>query len=164
MVCLYKEKDWDKLETICKRILKMNKKHKKAFIYLIEALKYNKKYKQLSLLFNKLKTKIKKVKKNTKNRTQNFNSNYESIKKKVKHKLKEIEEIKKANSKSAKLKELELRYLKDFATISKLNKDDITSFGFKEDEIKTLIQVYKTNENRIEALCELALINYKVAN
>ena len=164
MVCLYKEKYWDKLETICKRILKMNKKHKKAFVYLIEALKYNKKYKQLSLLFNKLKTKIKKVKKNTKNRTQNFNSHYESIKKKVKHKLKEIEEIKKANSKSAKLKELELRYLKDFATISKLNKDDITSFGFKEDEIKTLIQVYKTNENSIEALYNLALINFKVEN
>ena len=164
MVCLYKEKYWDKLETICKRILKMNKKHKKAFVYLVEALKYNKKYKQLSLLFNKLKTKIKKVKKNTKNRTQNFNSHYESIKKKVKHKLKEIEEIKKANSKSAKLKELELRYLKDFATISKLNKDDITSFGFKEDEIKTLIQVYKTNENSIEALYNLALINFKVEN
>ena len=164
MVCLYKEKYWDKLETICKRILKMNKKHKKAFVYLVEALKYNKKYKQLSLLFNKLKIKIKKVKKNTKNRTQNFNSHYESIKKKVKHKLKEIEEIKKANSKSAKLKELELRYLKDFATISKLNKDDITSFGFKEDEIKTLIQVYKTNENSIEALYNLALINFKVEN
>ena len=164
MVCLFKEKCWNKLESVCKRILKINKKHKKALIYLIEALKYNKKYKQLSNLFNKLKLKIKKVKKNNMKRTQNFNSHYESIKRNVKHKIKEIEEIKKANSKSAKLKELELRYLKDFSTISKLNKDDITSFGFKEDEIKTLIQVYNTNENSIEALYNLALINFKVEN
>ena len=164
MICLYKEKCWKKLEAACKKILKINKKHKRALVYLIEALKYRKKYKQLANIFNKLKVKIKKVKANNKKRSNNFNSHYESIKKKVKAKLKEIEEIKKANSESAKLKELELRYLKDFATISKLNKDDITSFGFKEDEIKTLIQVYKANENSIEALYNLALINFKVEN
>ena len=78
--------------------------------------------------------------------------------------MKEIEEIKKANSKSAKQKELELKYLKDFATISKLDKDDIASFGFKEEEIKTLISVYTANENSIEALYNLALINFKVEN
>ena len=164
MICLYKEKCWKKLEATCKKILKINKKHKRALVYLIEALKYRKKYKQLANIFNKLKVKIKKVKANNKKRSNNFNSHYELIKKKVKAKLKEIEEIKKANSESAKLKELELRYLKDFATISKLNKDDITSFGFKEDEIKTLIQVYKANENSIEALYNLALINFKVEN
>ena len=164
MLCLFKEKNWDKLENVCKRILKIDKKHKKALIYLVESLKYNKKYKQLDNLFKKIKLKMKKVKKNNKKRTQNFNFHYESMKKNVKHKLKEIEEIKKANSKSAKLKELELKYLKDFATISKLNKDDISSFGFKEDEIKTLIQVYTANENSIEALYNLALINFKVEN
>ena len=164
MICLYKEKDWKKLEEVCKRILKRNKKHKKALVFLVEALKYRKEYKQLSNLFNKLKLKIKKVKNDNKKRTQSFNSHYESIKKKVKIKLKEMEEIKKANSESAKQKALELRYLQDFVTISKLNKDDITSFGFKEDEIKTLIQVYNQNENSIEALYNLALINFKVEN
>ena len=164
MICLYKEKEWQKLVKISKKILKIKKKHKRALVYLIEALKYLKNYKQLENIFNKLKIKIKKVKKNNKKRTQNFNIHYESIKKKVRYKIKEIEEIKKANSESAKLKELELRYLKDFATISKLNKDDISSFGFKEDEIKTLIQVYTANENSIEALYNLALINFKVEN
>ena len=164
MLCLYEEKNWQKLEQVCKRILKLNKKHKKALVYLVEALKFRKEYKKLEKLFNKLKTKVKKVKKSSKKHSQNFNKNYESIKKKVKAKLKEIEEIKKANSEEAKLKALELKYLKDFVTISKLNKDDITSFGFKEDEIKTLIQVYNTNENSIEALYNLALINFKVEN
>ena len=164
MLCLYEEKNWQKLEQVCKRILKLNKKHKKALVYLVEALKFRKEYKKLEKLFNKLKTKVKKVKKSSKKYSQNFNKNYESIKKKVKAKLKEIEEIKKANSEEAKLKALELKYLKDFVTISKLNKDDITSFGFKEDEIKTLIQVYKANENSIEALYNLAFINFKVEN
>ena len=164
MVCLYKEKNWKKLEETCKMILKMNKKHKRALVYLVESLKFRKEYKQLTKLFGKLKIKIKKVKKSNKNRTSNFNSHYESLKKKVKAKIKEIEEIKKANSKEAKQRELELRYLKDFSTISKLNKDDISSFGFKEEEIKTLIKVYTTNENSIEALYNLALINFKVEN
>ena len=164
MLCLYKEKSWKKLEETCKTILKINKKHKKALIFLVEALKFRKEYKQLTKIFNKLKIKIKKVKQSNKKKSQKFNSHYESIKKKVKAKMKEIEEIKKANSKSAKQKELELKYLKDFATISKLDKDDIASFGFKEDEIKTLISVYTANENSIEALYNLALINFKVEN
>ena len=164
MFCLYKEKCWQKLEEICKKILKINKKHKRALVLLVEALKYNKKYKQLSNLFDKVKMKMKKVKKDNKKRTQLFNTHYESIKKKIRQKIKEIDAIKKANSKEAKLKELEERYLKEFSTISKLNKDDITSFGFKEDEIKALIQAYKQNENSIEALYNLALINFKVEN
>ena len=164
MFCLYKEKSWVKLESICKQILKMDRKHKRALAILVEALKYNKKYKQLGNIFNKVKMKMKKVKKDNKKRSHLFNTHYESIKKKIRQKIKEIEAIKKANSKEAKLKELELRYLKEFSTISKLNKDDITSFGFKEDEIKTLIQVYKQNENSIEALYNLALINFKVEN
>ena len=84
MVCLYKEKIWNKLEEICKRVLKLDKKHKKALVYLVEALKFLKEYKQLSKLFNKLKIKIKKVKKNSKTKTNNFNKHYESIKKKDK--------------------------------------------------------------------------------
>lgn len=62
MICLYKEKCWKKLEATCKKILKINKKHKRALVYLIEALKYRKKYKQLANIFNKLKVKIKKLK------------------------------------------------------------------------------------------------------
>ena len=164
MICLYKEKDWKNLEIICKRILKIDRKNKKALVFLVEALKFRKEYRQLGNLFGKLKIKIKKVKQKNKNKYQSYKNNYESIKKKIMHKIKEIEEIKKANSHSAKQRELELRYLKDFSTISKLNKDDITSFGFKEQEIKTLIQAYNKNENSIEAIYKLGLINFKVEN
>ena len=79
MFCLYKEKCWQKLEEICKKILKINKKHKRALVLLVEALKYNKKYRQLSNLFDKVKMKMKKVKKDNKKRTQLFNTHYESI-------------------------------------------------------------------------------------
>ena len=164
MICLYKEKDWKNLEITCKRILKLDKKNKKALVFLVEALKFRKEYRQLGNLFGKLKIKLKRIKNKNKNMYQSYKNNYESLKKKIVYKLKEIEAIKKANSHSAKQKELELRYLKDFSTISKLNKDDITSFGFKEEEIKTLIQVYKKNENSIEAIYKLGLINFKVEN
>ena len=39
MVCLFEEKNWKKLEEVCKRILKLNKKHKKAFF--ISSISFN---------------------------------------------------------------------------------------------------------------------------
>ena len=80
------------------------------------------------------------------------------------HQLKETEKTQKALNESTKLKEIEQRDFKEFAKISKLDTDNISSFGFNEDEIKNLLQIHKKNMNSVEALYSLGLINFKVEN
>ena len=166
MICLYMVQSWKSLEITSKKILKIDRKNKRALIYLKEALEHRKDYKQLSNLYNKLKTKMKNIrsKNNLKSRDKQTYSHYESLKKNVTHKLKEIEKIQKALNESTKLKEIESRDFREFAKISKLDTDNITSFGFNEDEITNLLQIYKKNQNSVEALYSLGLINFKVEN
>lgn len=165
MICLYKEQSWKKLEKISKKILKINRKNKRALIYLIEALKNRKDFRQLTDLLNNLKAKLKNIKtKNKKNISSKTLSHYETIKKKIIRLLKEIEKTQKALNESTRLKEIESRDFKQFAKIAKLDTDNISSFGFNEDEIKNLIQICKKNENSVEALYSLGLINFKVEN
>lgn len=163
--CLYKEKCWKKLEKYSKKVLKIDKKDKRAFIYLLEALKNRKDLRQSTDLLNKLKAKLKNVKNNRKKEfSEKTNKRYETVKKKVVHYLKEIEKIQKSLNESTKLKEIESRDFKEFARISKLDTDNISSFGFNEDEIKNLLQIYKKNQDSVEALYSLGLINFKVEN
>ena len=166
MKCLYMEKSWKNLEKICKTILKMDKKNKKALVYLVEALKNRKDFRQLIDLLNKIKNKMKNIKlsNNLKKREKSTTNHYDSIKKKIIHQIKEAEKLQKALNESTKLKEIESRDFKEFAKISKLDTDNITSFGFNEDEIKNLIQIHKKNKASVEALYSLGLINFKVEN
>ncbi len=166
MVCLYMVQSWKKLEIISKKVLKMDRKNKRALIYLKIALEHMKDYKQLSNLLNKIKTKLKNVKSknNLNSREKATSTHYDSLKKKISHKIKEIEKIQKSLNEGTRLKELESRDFKEFARISKLDTDNITSFGFNEDEISNLLQVYKKNQNSIEAITSLGLINFKVEN
>ena len=66
--CLYKEKCWKKLEKYSKKVLKIDKKDKRALIYLLEALKYRKDFKQCNDLLSKLKScsLFKRIRKNSK--------------------------------------------------------------------------------------------------
>ena len=166
MVCLYNVQSWNKLEIICKKVLKIDKKNKKALYFLIKALEKRKDYTQLSNLLNKLKNKMKMIKSN---KTLNVegrktSSHYDTLKKKIAHKLKEIEKIQKTLNESTKLKEIESRDFQEFARISKLDTDNISSFGFNEDEIKNLLQIHKKNKDSVEDLYSLGLINFKVEN
>ena len=163
--CLYKEKCWKKLEKYSKKVLKIDKRDKRAFIYLLEALKNRKDFRQCNDLLSKLKTKLKNVKKNRKKEfSEKTSKHYDIIKKKVVHYLNELEKIRKAMDENTKLKEIEARDFKEFARISKLDTDNISSFGFNEDEIKNLLQIYKKNQDSVEALYSLGLINFKVEN
>ena len=166
MICLYMVHSWKSLEITSKKILKIDRKNKRALIYLKEALEHRKDYKQLSNLYNKLKTKMKNIrsKNNLKSRDKHTSSHYDSLKKKVTHKLKEIEKIQKSLNESTKMKEMESRDFREFAKISKLDTDNITSFGFNEEEITNLLQIYKKNQNSVEAIYSLGLINFKVEN
>ena len=166
MVCLYLARSWKKLEKVCKKVLKLDRKNKRALVYLLYALEHLKDYNQLTNLLNKLKTKMRniKLKKNIDSKEKNTKAHYDSIKKKIIHKLKEVEKIQKALNESTKLKELKSRDFREFAKISKLDTDNITSFGFNEDEISNLLQITKKNQNSVEALYSLGLINFKVEN
>ena len=167
MICLRIEESWKKLEKICKKILKMDRKNKRALVYLLDALKYRKDYPQLIDLLTKIKDKMKNIKysKNKiKEKKKSSSTRYDALKKKIIHQLKENEKIQKALNESTKLKEIEARDFKEFAKISKLDTDNISSFGFNEDEIKNLLQIYKKNKNSVEALYSLGLINFKVKN
>ena len=165
MICLYMVQSWKKLVEISKKILKIDRKNKRALVYLIEGLEQRREYQSLINLLNKLKDKMKKVKKKKKfNSEKPTQTHYESLKKKFIHKIKEIEKIKKSLDENAKLKEIEARDFREFARISKLDTDNITSFGFNEEEIKNLLRIHKKNQNSVEALYSLGLINFKVEN
>ena len=167
MICLRIEESWSKLEKICKKVLKIDRKNKKALVFLIDTLDYRKDYQQLIDLLTKIKNKMKKIKLSKNKNKEKFKStstHYDSIKKKIMHQLKETEKTQKALNESTKLKEIEQRDFKEFAKISKLDTDNISSFGFNEDEIKNLLQIHKKNMNSVEALYSLGLINFKVEN
>ena len=166
MICLYMVQSWKQLEKVSKKVLKIDRRNKRALLYLISALEHRKDYKQLSTLLNKLKSKMKGIKVINKlnNNEKPTSSHYDTLKKKLTHKIKEIEKIQKSLSAENRLKEIESRDFNEFARISKLDKDNITSFGFNEAEISNLLQIYKKNQNSVEALYSLGLINFKVEN
>ena len=62
MICLYKNREWKKLEKIAKKILKSDKNNKRALVYLIISLEKNKKSEDLFLILKKVKSKLKIIK------------------------------------------------------------------------------------------------------
>ena len=165
MTALHKTESWKNLEIIAKKVLKIDKKNKKALVYLLTALNKNRKYNQLIYLYKKLKTKLKKVKTDysidEKNNENQLSLHYDSIKKKLKHGLKEAKKGAKQLRENAAAKEKNADRLSDYSYIAKLDIDNINSFGFNEAEIKNLLQIYKKDENNVEALYHLGMINFK---
>ena len=169
MICLCKCNEWNKLERISKKILKVDRKNKKALVYLILCLENNKKYEELLYLLKKIKSKLKNIKENIiieEDNQENQSdkeleflfesqlSNYQKLKQIIRKK------IKKTNEELKKQKELNNED-KNEIELAKLSKDSLKSFGFKNSDIERILILYKENPNNLEALFNLGYIFYK---
>ena len=168
MFCLYKNKEWTKLEKITKRILTIDRKNKRALVYLINCLEKNKKYEELLLLLKKIKLKLKNIKEK--------NISYENLKSKTEkdvesffqspltqyNKLKQIirQKLKEANEKLEIQRGLTNEDNNELQ-LAKLSKDTLKSFGFKNSDIERILVLYRKNPNNLEALFNLGYIYYK---
>ena len=166
MTSLYKIESWKKLEEIAKKVLKIDKKNKKALLYLLKALLRNRKYKQLIELYQKLKLKLRKVKTDNsfdeKDATNPLSIRYVEIKKRIGKLLKEAKRgLKQMEEHAALAKDKSGNRLSDFSDLVQLDMDKINSFGFNAAEIRNLLQLYKNDQNNIDALYHLGMINFK---
>ena len=168
MICLCKTKEWNKLEKISKKVLKIDRKNKKALVCLIMCLENNKKFEELLLLLKKIKSKMKSIKENhieeKKQDSQSdkeleslFNSplsQYKKLKQIIKQKIKD------ANEKLEIERELN-NDDKNEMQLAKLSKDTLKSFGFKNSDLERILILYRKNPNNLEALFNLGYIYYK---
>ena len=169
MICLYKTKDWTKLEKLAKTILSKDRKNKRALVYLIECLEKNRKLEELLVLLNKIKLKLKNIKENNisyenpksisdnNNNESFFNSplsQYNRLKEIIRQKLKETNE-------KLKIQQELMNDDKNEIQLEKLSKDTLKAFGFKNDDIERIILLYRKNPNNLEALYNLGYIYYK---
>ena len=171
MVCLYLNKEWKKLEKTSKKILKMDKKNKKALVYLITSLEKNKKNSDLFLILKKVKSKMKKIKqeyiiesssenksKSQKELAEQFQSpiyKYNKLKQIIKKMLKKVnEDIRIEQQDTSKVQNVDPNF-------QDLNNDNLRSFGFKHDYIEKIMVLQNKNKNSLEALFNLGYIYYK---
>ena len=183
MICLYKNKEWKKLENIAKKILKLDPKNKRALVYLIISLEKNRKNDDLLFLLNKMKTKLKYIKEkyiketyikespnNTKlnpkiiNPEEIYNAtslfNYKKLKNIIKKKLKKVNEelhIQKHVVKVGKNNNND----SDNTDLENMERDNLYSFGFRHDFIEKLLNLQSKNQNSIELLYNIGYIYYK---
>ena len=171
MICLYKNKEWKKLEKISKKILILDKNNKKALVYLILSLEKNKKTEDLSFILKKVKSKMKLIKQNyikessrmsksksDKELENNIKSpllNYQKLKAIIKQKLKKANEdmrieqqgfVKGQNTDSA---------------FEDIGRDNLRSFGFKHDFIEKIMELQSKSKDNVEVLFNLGYIYYK---
>ena len=168
MICLYKNKEWNKLEKWTKKILTADRKNKRALVYLITCLEKNRKLEELLLLLNKIKAKLKHIKENNisyekpnsiseKDNESIFQSplsQYNKLKQIIKKKLKETND-------KLKIQHGLLNDDKNEIQLEKLSKDTLKSFGFKNSDIERILILYRKNPNNLEALFNLGYIYYK---
>ena len=168
MICLYKNNEWVKLENLAKKILKTDRKNKKALVYLIECLEKNKKLEELLILLNKIKSKLKIIKENdismenpNSQSGKEMGSFFDSPLSKY-NKLKQIiiQKMKETNQKLEIQRGLMNEDKNEFL-LAKLNKDTLKSFGFNNEHIERILILYKKNPNNLEALFNLGYIYYK---
>ena len=174
MICLYKNKEWNKLEIISKKLLGIDRKNKKALVYLIISLEKNRKFEELLIILMKIKSKLKDIKENqiedekkkSKSQSQSQSQNeLEGLFKSPLSQYKKIKQIIQQKLKEAKSNlELQRGILNDGKNetqLSKLNKDTLKSFGFKNSDIEHILILYRKNPNNLEALFNLGYIYYK---
>jgi tetratricopeptide (TPR) repeat protein len=168
MICLYKNKEWTKLEKVAKKILSIDRKNKKALVYLINCLEKNKKLEELLLLLNKIKSKLKTIKENhiseddekskSEKEIESFFqsplSQYNKLKQIIRQKLKETNE-------KLELQRALINEDNNELQLAKLSKDTLKSFGFKNSDIERILILYRKNPNNLEALFNLGYIYYK---
>ena len=168
MICLYKNNEWVKLEKLARKILKIDRKNKKALVYLIECLEKNKKLEELLILLNKIKSKLKIIKENdismenpNSESGRQVDSFFDSPLSKY-NKLKQIilQKLKETNQKLEIQRGL-INEDNNEVQLAKLNKDTLKSFGFKNADIERILILYRKNPNNLEALFNLGYIYYK---
>ena len=173
MICLYQNKEWKKLEKITKKILKIDKKNKKALFYLILSLEKNKKNEDLLHILEKVKEKMKTIKsdyikessrqsrsKSEKDLEEQFQYQtplfkYKKLKEIIIKKLKKVKEdirIEKQNL---------IKYQNGDSNLDDLCSDNLHSFGFKHDFIEKILTLQNKNKNNLEVLFNLGYIYYK---
>ena len=171
MICLYKNKEWNKLEKLTKKILTEDRKNKRALVYLITCLEKNRKLDELLILLNKIKSKLKFIKENNisiekpKSKSEKESKENESIfhsPLSIYNKLKQIikQKLKETNDK-LKIQHGLISEDKKEVQLEKLSKDTLKSFGFKNADIERILLLYKKNPNNLEALFNLGYIYYK---
>ena len=168
MICLYKTKDWNKLEKLAKTILIKDRKNKRALAYLIECLEKNRKLEELLTLLNKIKSKLKNIKENNisyenpKSISDKGNDSFLNTPLTQYNRLKEIirQKLKETNEK-LKIQQGLMNDDKNEIQLEKLSKDTLKAFGFKNDDIERIILLYRKNPNNLEALYNLGYIYYK---
>jgi len=166
MISLYKNREWNKLEMISKKILGVDRKNKKALVYLIISLEKTKKYEDLLYLLNKIKSKLKSIKESLEDDKKSKSdqeleelfqsplSQYKKLKVIIKQKLKETK-------KNMQLQRGLMNDDNNELQLMKLNKDTLKSFGFKNSDIERILILYRKNPNNLEALFNLGYIYYK---
>ena len=151
MVCMGKLENYEKVETISKNILAIDKSNSKALAYLSRALKENNKFTQLEKLLTKIYSKMDKLA-NKSNKTETI--------KKIKLKLKEkLDEVKNLKFNETADSDNESNNDKEYPLIM-MNKLD-------NEENKNLVKYlerYNLDNNDIETLFDLGNYYYKVFN
>ena len=169
MICLYKNREWKKLEKISKKILKSDKSNKRALVYLIISLEKNKKAEDLFFILKKVKSKLKLIKQNYINESspktktekdyeekfQSAYSGYQKLKQLLKKKLKKVnEDIRIEQQGITKEQNTDLGF-------ENFSRDNLRSFGFKHDFIEKLLILQNKNKDNVEVLFNLGYIYYK---
>ena len=169
MICLYKNREWKKLEKISKKILKSDKNNKRALVYLIISLEKNKKSEDLFLILKKVKTKLKLIKQNyisesshktktSKENEEQFQSafsRYQKLKQIIKEKLKKVNEDIRIEQQGI------TKEQNSYLGFENFNRDNLRSFGFKNDFIEKLLILQNKNKDNVEVLFNLGYIYYK---
>ena len=169
MICLYKNREWKKLEKIAKKILKSDKNNKRALVYLIISLEKNKKSEDLFLILKKVKSKLKIIKQKCINESsyktktskeyeeqlQSPYSHYQKLKQIIKKKLKKVtEDIRIEQTGIPKEQNADTGF-------ENFGRDNLRSFGFKHDFIEKLLILQNKNKDNVEVLFNLGYIYYK---
>ena len=173
MICLYQNKEWKKLEKIAKKILKMDKKNKKALVYLILSLEKNKKSEGLLFILEKVKEKLKLIKrdyikessrlsrsKSEKELEEQFQYQnpyykYKKLKEIIKKKLKKVKEDIRIEKQDL------IKCQNGDSNLEDLCKDNLHSFGFKHEFVEKILMLKHKNKNNSEVLFNLGYIYYK---
>ena len=171
MLCLYYNKEWKKLENVTKKILKIDKKNKRALVYLITSLEKNKKNEDLFFLLKKVKEKMKKIKHNEIKEPshQSESKSEKEIEEKFQTPLFKYNQLKQIIKKKLKKVNEDLRIEHQGITkcqnpdsiFGDLDIDNLSSFGFKRDFIEKIMVLQSKKKDSPEVLFNLGFIFYK---
>lgn len=162
MVALNKMENWEKLEHIAKKVLKINKKNMRALAYLTRALKENQKYKELSNLYKKIKECVKNIDTHGSERKDRGVETIGKLKKKLREKMNEVNHLRKF--KEGVYDTHTSNNMDDDnmdKKMSNINLDSAIVLGYAGKEAEDFIDKLKNDSNSLDSQLNLALIKYK---